>query len=251
MKYIRNNLIMNSEEIKPYKGQESKKVQVAAMFNNIANTYDFLNHFLSFGIDILWRKKAIRELRKDNPKVILDVATGTGDFALEALSLQPDKIIGVDISEGMLAMAREKIQKRKLENQFNVQLGDSENLPFQDNTFDAVTVSFGVRNFEHLERGLENIYRVLKPNGKTVILEFSKPRYFPFKQLYNFYFNQILPVWGRVFSKDHRAYTYLTESVASFPNGKAFLQIMQESGFKSVTWKSLGWGICAIYTGLK
>lgn len=222
------------------------------MFNRIARTYDFLNHFLSLGIDIIWRKKAIGELRKDQPKLILDVATGTGDFAFEALSiLKPEKIIGVDISEGMLEIAREKIRKRGLEDKIEVRLGDSEKLLFPDTTFDAVTVSFGVRNFENLEQGLRDICRVLKTEGKAVVLEFSNPKAFPVKQLYRFYSFRILPLFGRVFSKDPRAYTYLPESVAAFPDGERFLDIMRKAGFKTVKHRSLGFGICAIYTGVK
>jgi demethylmenaquinone methyltransferase/2-methoxy-6-polyprenyl-1,4-benzoquinol methylase len=239
-------------EVKPYNPGDSKKEQVATMFNRIARTYDFLNHFLSLGIDIIWRKKAIGELRKDQPKLILDVATGTGDFAFEALSiLKPEKIIGVDISEGMLEIAREKIRKRGLEDKIEVRLGDSEKLLFPDTTFDAVTVSFGVRNFENLEQGLRDICRVLKTEGKAVVLEFSNPKAFPVKQLYRFYSFRILPLFGRVFSKDPRAYTYLPESVAAFPDGERFLDIMRKAGFKTVKHRSLGFGICAIYTGVK
>lgn len=239
-------------EVKPYNPGDSKKEQVATMFNRIARTYDFLNHFLSLGIDIIWRKKAIGELRKDQPKLILDVATGTGDFAFEALSiLKPEKIIGVDISEGMLEIAGEKIRKRGLEDKIEVRLGDSEKLLFPDTTFDAVTVSFGVRNFENLEQGLRDICRVLKTGGKAVVLEFSNPKAFPVKQLYRFYSFRILPLFGRVFSKDPRAYTYLPESVAAFPDGERFLDIMRKAGFKTVKHRSLGFGICAIYTGVK
>src|SRR5690606_554139 len=175
--------------ITPYKEQSAgKKQQVATMFNNISKTYDFLNHFLSFGIDIIWRKKAIRQLKSLSPKTILDVATGTGDFAFEAAKiLKPTKIIGVDISEGMLAIAREKIEKRQMGGMMEVQLGDSEKLLFEKDTFDAVTVAFGVRNFENLQQGMNDICRVLQPGGKAVVLEFSNPRHFPIKQLYNFY----------------------------------------------------------------
>src|SRR5690606_11515385 len=176
------------EEIKPYHNtQAAKKQQVADMFNNISGTYDFLNHFMSLGIDILWRKRAIRSLKNDRPQMMLDVATGTGDFAIEAIrQLNPKKIIGVDISEGMLSIAKEKIEKRELAGQFEVQVGDSEGLPFGDNTFDAVTAAFGVRNFENLEKGLADMWRVTKPGGKVVILEFSNPKGWPIKGLYNF-----------------------------------------------------------------
>jgi len=242
-----------SKTVTPYRDdQATKKQQVAEMFNNISKTYDFLNHFLSLGIDIIWRKKAIMELKKDRPKLILDVATGTGDFAFEALRiLKPDKIIGVDISPGMLGIAQQKINKRRLEDRFQVKPGDSEKLPFANDEFDAVTVAYGVRNFENLESGLANIQRVLKPGGKTVVLEFSKPKVFPVKQLYKFYFNYITPVIGKLFSKDARAYSYLPESVAAFPDGENFTALMDKVGFKHTKCRSLAFGICSIYTGIK
>jgi demethylmenaquinone methyltransferase/2-methoxy-6-polyprenyl-1,4-benzoquinol methylase len=242
-----------SKTITPYNNQQStKKEQVADMFNNISKTYDFLNHFMSLGIDIIWRKKAINELKKDQPKLILDVATGTGDFAFEALTiLKPEKIIGVDISQGMLDIAKQKITKRNLGDKFEIKLGDSEGLPFTANEFDAVTVAYGVRNFENLEAGIADIFRVLKPGGKAVVLEFSKPKVFPVKQLYNFYFNYITPGIGKLFSKDARAYTYLPESVAAFPDGKAFTSLMDKVGFKNTKSRPLAFGICSIYTGVK
>ncbi|MDQ8054239.1 MAG: bifunctional demethylmenaquinone methyltransferase/2-methoxy-6-polyprenyl-1,4-benzoquinol methylase UbiE [Pedobacter sp.] len=241
-----------SKEITPYAGNESKKEQVASMFNNISKTYDFLNHFLSLGIDVLWRKKAIKELLSIRPRKILDVATGTGDFAFEAIQiLQPEKVIGVDISEGMLEVAKKKINKRNLSAIFSVQLGDSEGLPFEDNTFDAITVAFGVRNYENLERGLADMLRVLKPEGKIVILEFSKPQAFPVKQAYNFYFNYVTPFFGQLFSKDKRAYSYLPESVVAFPDGAAFTALMEQVGYKNTKHRSLTFGISAIYTGIK
>ena len=237
----------------PYKdSKSSKKEQVAKMFNNISGTYDFLNHFLSLGIDIIWRKKAIKELLADRPKLILDVATGTGDFAFEAISiLKPNNIIGVDISRGMLDVAEQKIKKRGLSQTFEVRLGDSERLLFEDNTFDAVTVAYGVRNFENLEKGLSDIYRVLKPGAKAVILEFSQPKRFPIKQLYNFYFYCITPAIGKLFSKDNSAYAYLPESVAAFPDGENFTDLMQQVGFKQQKCRPLAFGICSIYTGVK
>ncbi len=242
-----------SKTITPYSADHgTKKQQVADMFNNISKTYDFLNHFLSLGIDVIWRKKAINELKKDQPKLILDVATGTGDFAFEALSiLNPKKIIGVDISQGMLDIAQQKITKRGLGDKFGVKLGDSEKLPFDANAFDAVTVAYGVRNFENLEMGLTDIRRVLKAGGKAVILEFSKPKVFPVKQLYKFYFNYITPGIGKLFSKDARAYTYLPESVAAFPDGKTFTALMDKVGFKNTKCRPLAFGICSIYTGVK
>ncbi len=241
-----------SRHVTPYQTQSSKKEQVAEMFNNISGTYDFLNHFLSLGIDIIWRRKAIKELKSINPQIMLDVATGTGDFAFESISiLQPQKIIGVDISEGMLAIAEKKIKERNLSNVFSVQLGDSEGLNFENDTFDAITVAFGVRNYENLEKGLADMLRVLKPNGKIVILEFSKPRNFPIKQGYNFYFKYITPFFGRLFSKDKQAYTYLPESVAAFPDGATFTALMEKVGYKNTKHRPLTFGISAIYTGIK
>lgn len=241
-----------NQHVTPYQTENSKKEQVAEMFNNISGTYDFLNHFLSLGIDIIWRRKAIKELKSIHPQVILDVATGTGDFAFESIDiLQPKKIIGVDISKGMLAIADKKIKERKLEDVFSVQLGDSEGLNFADHTFDAITVAFGVRNYENLEKGLADMLRVLKPNGKIVILEFSKPRKFPIKQGYNFYFKYITPFFGRLFSKDKQAYTYLPESVAAFPDGQSFTSLMEKVGYKNTKHRSLTFGISAIYTGIK
>ena len=236
----------------PYKDQEgSKKEQVATMFNNISKRYDFLNHFLSLGIDILWRKKAIKMLRPEQPKMILDIATGTGDFAIEALALNPDKVIGVDISAGMLEVGREKLKKKRLDDRIELHMGDSEGLLFEDNTFDAVIVAFGVRNFEHLQQGIQDMYRVIKPGGTVTVLEFSKPTRFPFKQLYNFYFKFILPLIGRIISKDQSAYTYLPESVQSFPDGEGFLDVMRTAGFKEAKAKQLTFGISSIYRGRK
>ncbi len=236
----------------PYKDkQDPKKTQVAEMFNNISPKYDLLNHVLSLGIDIIWRKKAIKMLTKDQPKLILDIATGTGDFAIEALVLNPDKIIGVDISEGMLSEGRKKMLKRGLHNKIDLQLGDSEGLQFEDNKFDAVIVSFGVRNFEDLEKGLADMFRVLKPGGKTVVLEFSKPKSFPMKQAYAFYSNWILPLIGKIVSKDNSAYTYLPESVQAFPDGEDFLHVLKKVGFHSTLCKPLTFGISSIYVGQK
>ena len=242
-----------SQPVTPYKNESAtKKEQVATMFNNISKTYDFLNHFLSLGIDIIWRKEAIAELKTDNPQQILDVATGTGDFAFESLKiLNPKKIVGVDISQGMLDIANQKIIKRNLAAKFEVRLGDSEKLLFDDNTFDAVTVAYGVRNFEHLEKGLSDMLRVLKPGGKAVILEFSKPRAFPIKQLYSFYFHYITPSIGKIFSKDNSAYKYLPESVAAFPDGNDFIALMKRVGYQNTKSRPLAFGISSIYTGVK
>lgn len=222
------------------------------MFDNIAPKYDFLNQLLSLGIHKLWRKKSVKLLIPSAPKMILDVATGTGDFAIEANKrLNPTKIIGVDISEGMMKFGREKLKKLHLENKIELQSGDSENLPFAEATFDAITVGFGVRNFANLEKGLAGMFRVLKPGGTLVILEFSRPRKFPVKQLFNFYFNRVTPFVGKLFSKDRRAYSYLPESVNAFPDGETFLGIMKKTGFSEMTWQPLSFGIASIYTGKK
>jgi demethylmenaquinone methyltransferase/2-methoxy-6-polyprenyl-1,4-benzoquinol methylase len=236
----------------PYKEEKTgKKEQVARMFDNISHRYDFLNHLLSMGIDKGWRKKAIRLLQPIQPKSILDVATGTGDFAIQALSLKPTKITGIDISEGMLAVGRKKIAEKKLEQYVELRSGDSENIPFQENNFDAVTVAFGVRNFENLDKGLSEIYRVIRPGGMVVVLEFSRPRGFPFRQLYNFYFKFILPKIGRFISSDKAAYTYLPASVEAFPDGEDFLHRLNTIGFKNTKCKALTFGISSIYTGSK
>ncbi|HKK78673.1 MAG TPA: bifunctional demethylmenaquinone methyltransferase/2-methoxy-6-polyprenyl-1,4-benzoquinol methylase UbiE [Phaeodactylibacter sp.] len=241
-----------AEEIKPYEQGGSKKEQVSRMFDGIAPYYDFLNRLLSLGIDTVWRKRAIDQLKGAAPKHILDVATGTADVALEmARRLQPERIIGLDIAPQMLDVGREKVRKKGLERIIELQVGDSENLPFANNTFDALTVAFGVRNFEHLEKGLQEMYRVLKPGGKLVVLEFSKPRIFPFKQLYDFYFRNILPAVGRFTSKDPRAYRYLYESVQAFPDREQFTNILSKTGYKSNQCIPLTLGICSIYTGVK
>ncbi len=237
---------------KPYKNLSAeKKEQVAEMFNNISPKYDFLNRFLSLGIDILWRKKAIKILQKYQPKTIIDIATGTGDFAVEAMSLKPKKIIGIDISEGMLQIGQKKIDRKKLTEIISLEYGDSENLNFETNYFDAATAGFGVRNFQDLEKGLVEINRVLKPNGVAVILEFSQPEKFPIKQLYNFYFKNILPFIGKTVSNDTSAYTYLPESVGEFPYGEKFIEIMKNCNFKTVTQKRVSFGIATIYVGIK
>ncbi len=242
-----------TEEIKPYQNESTaKKQQVASMFDTISGTYDFLNHLMSLGIDRLWRKKAISLLKKDRPQLLLDVATGTGDFAIEAIrQLNPKKIIGVDISKGMLEEAQKKIAKKELGHQYEVQLGDSEKLPFGDEKFDAVTVAFGVRNFENLEKGLADIWRVTKSGGKVVVLEFSKPKVFPVRQLYHFYFHQITPFIGKLFSKDRRAYEYLPESVERFPDGAEFTNLLEKIGFRETICRPQLFGICTIYAATK
>lgn len=236
----------------PYKdSQKTKKEQVAAMFDNIAGKYDFLNHFLSLGIDKYWRNKGINSLKKYNPKNILDVATGTGDLAIAALKLNPVKVTGIDISGEMLEVGRKKISEKDLTHKIELIQGDSESMPFEDNNFDAITVAFGVRNFENLDKGLMDMHRVLKTGGRVMILEFSKPQSFPFKQLYNFYFKNILPLVGKWVSGDNSAYTYLPESVQNFPDGKAFLEKLNAVGFSDTKVKKLTFGVCALYTAGK
>lgn len=221
------------------------------MFNNIAPKYDFLNHLLSMGIDKIWRKRAINLLKEIEEPLILDVATGTGDLALEANRRLGCKVVGVDISSEMLKVAKVKISRKGLEDKICVQEGDSENLPFEDNHFDAVMVAFGVRNFENLNKGLTDMARTLKEGGKMVVLEFSKPAYFPFKQLYLFYFRYILPWLGGVVSKDKAAYTYLPESVLSFPDGKAFDDELIKAGMTPVKRYKQTMGIATIYLSEK
>lgn len=227
----------------------SKKEQIATMFNDIAFRYDFLNRFMSLGIDIYWRKVALHQLKKLKPRYILDVATGTGDLAIMANKmLQPDKILGIDISEGMLSFGREKVAKAGLADKITLELGDSETISAPDTTFDAITVAFGVRNFENLEKGLSEMWRVLKPGGKLVILEFSNPTIFPIKQLYNTYFRYITPLIGKFVSKSKAAYEYLPSSVKAFPQGEVMVNILKNTGFQDVTCKTLTFGICSVYS---
>ncbi len=228
-----------------------KKVRVEAMFNDIAPRYDFLNHFLSLGIDIRWRKKVRRLIAPIQPKQILDVATGTGDLAIELTRLNPQKITGVDIAANMLEIGKEKVAAKKLSGIIELLLGDSEDLPFENNSFDAVTVAFGVRNFEHLQKGLGEMYRVMRPGGMVAILEFSKPKTFPFRQIYNFYFKYILPGLGRMVSKNEEAYTYLPESVSAFPEDQAFINELEKAGYSETKQKRLTMGIATLYTATK
>lgn len=219
--------------VTPYKDSSlNKKQQVARMFNSIAWRYDFLNHFLSFGIDHYWRKQAINALKKSRPQLILDVATGTGDLAITALQLNPVKVFGVDISSDMLEIGRKKLLKKNLQHKIELLEVDSEKLIFEDNKFDALTVGFGVRNFENLEKGLTEMFRVLKPGGKLVVLEFSQPTSSVMRGLYNFYSTKVTPFLGKLISKDKAAYTYLHESVSAFPYGKDFTAILEKQDFK-------------------
>jgi demethylmenaquinone methyltransferase/2-methoxy-6-polyprenyl-1,4-benzoquinol methylase len=245
-KYAHDNIV-------PFEDSDlKKKQQVAQMFDKIAGRYDFLNRFLSAGIDVGWRKKAIKELKTLNPQNVLDVATGTGDVAILTYKiLKPTRIVGIDISEGMLELGRKKIEKLHLNNNIELVTGDSENIKFDNNYFDAVTVAFGVRNFENLEQGLGEILRVLRPGGKLVVLEFSKPKQKLFKGLYNLYMQNIAPAVVSVFSKEKKAYKYLNDSVQQFPEGKNFIDILSKAGFKNTYSKALTFGISSIYCGNK
>jgi demethylmenaquinone methyltransferase/2-methoxy-6-polyprenyl-1,4-benzoquinol methylase len=231
--------------------QTGKKALVKEMFDGIAYRYDFLNHFLSMGIDNIWRRKALKHLAAYPNPNILDVATGTGDFAIAALRYKPSRITGIDLSPEMLKIGEDKMKKKGLDKIIQLQVGDSENMPFANDTFDAVTVAFGVRNFENLELGLTEMNRVLKPGGKAIILEFSKPRNAFFKSLFNLYFFNVLPLLGRMVSKHSSAYTYLPQSVDAFPSGSGFTDIMQKCGYRAVNAKALTGGIATIYTGVK
>ena len=244
--------IIMTEKVKPYKDSDlGKKEQVAKMFDTISNEYDGLNRVISFGIDIKWRKKVVNIVKATNPSSILDIATGTGDLAINLTETSATKIIGLDISEGMLQVGRKKIEKLKLNNTIEMVYGDSENIPFENNSFDAITVAFGVRNFEDLEKGLSEIFRVLKPGGKFVVLETSIPTKAPFKQGYTFYSTKILPIIGKVFSKDKVAYKYLSDSAASFPYDAAFNNLLQKIGFIDVKCKPQTFGVASIYIAKK
>ncbi|HPE74501.1 MAG TPA: bifunctional demethylmenaquinone methyltransferase/2-methoxy-6-polyprenyl-1,4-benzoquinol methylase UbiE [Draconibacterium sp.] len=231
--------------------EQSKKDQVEEMFNDISPKYDLLNHLLSANVDKLWRRKAIKKLRPHQPKLILDIATGTGDFAIAAAKINDAKVIGIDISEGMLEVGRRKIEKKKLSGTIELHKADSENLPFENEKFDAAIVGFGVRNFETLKKGLYEINRVLKPGGVFYVLEFSKPAKSPYKQIYQFYFTRILPLIGRMVSKNSNAYTYLPESVNEFPDGDKFLTILAEVGFVKNKCFPQTFGIATVYEAFK
>lgn len=241
-----------AKKITPYKNSElGKKQQVTQMFDNISKEYDGLNRVISFGTDIKWRKKVVSIVAKTNPKIVLDIATGTGDLAINLAETNAEKIIGLDISKGMLNVGKNKINKLNLENIIEMVLGDGEKIPFKDNTFDAITVAFGVRNFENLDKGLTDIYRVLKPNGTFVVLETSVPTKFPFKQGYTIYTKYIMPIIGKLFSKDKQAYRYLSNSAKNFPHGKNFNNILQKNGFINVKNKPQTMGVASIYVANK
>ncbi len=221
------------------------------MFNHISEKYDFLNHFLSLGIDKYWRKRVRKIVARLNPKKILDVATGTGDLAIELSKINEVEITGVDIAVKMLEKGKAKIKKKKLEQRISFFDGDAENIKFNDNEFDVVTVAFGVRNFENINLGLNEIYRVLNNNGQIVVLEFSKPKVFPIKQIFNLYFKNLLPFFGRLFSKDKSAYRYLFDSVLKFPDNEDFLRLLEQSGFEKTKQYRMTFGISTIYIGQK
>lgn len=240
------------ENIKPYNADEKKSVQVEKMFDNIAHTYDRLNHTLSLGIDKSWRRKAIAWLKLFHPQRIMDVATGTGDFAIQAYQdLLPEELIGTDISEGMMNVGKEKVQRNGLTGKIIFAKEDCTSLTFGAESFDAVTVAFGVRNFEDLDKGLSEICRVLTPNGKLVILELSYPEKFPMKQLYAIYSRIVIPTLGKLFSKDNSAYHYLPQSIKAFPQGEVMKNIIGKAGFREVSFKRLTFGICTLYMASK
>jgi len=239
-------------EIRPYQQSgKDKKQQIEQMFDHIAEHYDFLNHLLSFNIDHLWRKKAIKILKAYNPGNVLDIGTGTGDFAIAAIKTGAEEIVGFDLSEQMIQSGIKKVKHLNLDKIIRFQKGDSENMPFQENSFDSAIAAFSVRNFAHLQKGLEETFRVLKPGGVSIILEFSKPKHFPFRQLYNFYFLHILPIIGSLFTKDKQAYHYLPKSVMNFPDAQNFIRIYSQAGFTDIKQKRLTGGIASIYIGKK
>ncbi len=241
-----------SKNVTPYKDSNlNKKKQVEQMFDTISTNYDGLNRVISFGIDVKWRKKVIEMVSATNPEAVLDIATGTGDLAISLAKTGAKRIVGLDLSEGMLAVGREKIADEKLTGKIEMIQGDSEALPFEDNSFDAITVAFGVRNFENLEKGLSEIFRVLKKGGIFVILETSVPTKFPFKQGYNFYTKNLLPLIGKMFSKDKVAYSYLSESAAAFPYGEILNNILRETGFIDVRHHPQTMGVATIYSASK
>nr|WP_315552505.1 bifunctional demethylmenaquinone methyltransferase/2-methoxy-6-polyprenyl-1,4-benzoquinol methylase UbiE [Segatella oris] len=240
------------EEIKPYGKEGEKGKLVEEMFDNIAPTYDTLNHRLSWDIDKGWRKKAIRQLLPFQPKTILDIATGTGDFAiLSAKELLPQRMIGIDISEGMMKIGQKKVEAEGLQHIVSFKKDDCTHLSFDDNSFDAVTAAFGIRNFQNLDQGLSEMYRVLKPNGHLSIVELTTPVSFPMKQLFKLYSHTILPVYGKLISKDTSAYSYLTKTIEAFPQGEVMLDILRKAGFKNASFKRLTFGICTMYFATK
>lgn len=240
------------DKVTPYKNtQSTKKEQVTAMFDKVSGNYDALNRLMTFGLDVKWRKKVVNIIKTRNPRYILDIATGTGDFAIMLAKLNPQKIVGLDLSAGMLAVGKKKVEEKNLTHLIDMVQGDSEDLPFEDNSFDAITVGFGVRNFEDLDKGLQEIHRVLALNGIFVVLETSQPEKFPIKQGYRFYAKYVIPTLGKLLSKDKRAYEYLPESAAAFPYGEKFNNILTKNGFNNTTNQPLTLGVASIYTATK
>ncbi len=241
-----------AKKVIPYKESDlGKKEQVTQMFDNVSSNYDFLNRLLTFGIDVSWRKKVVKMVADQNAKIIMDIATGTGDLAIMLANINPEKVIGLDISQGMLDVGKKKVEQLNLTDKVEMVIGDSENLTFADNTFDAITVGFGVRNFEDLEKGLGEIYRVLKPKGTFVVLETSQPTNFPVKQGFTFYSKYIIPTVGKIFSKDKNAYQYLPESAAAFPYGEEFNNILLKTGFNTSKVYPQTFGAATIYQAFK
>lgn len=240
------------DSIKPFSEEGEKKQQVSEMFDKIASRYDFMNRFLSAGTDVSWRRKAINSMKEDKPQVILDIATGTGDMAIMAARmLKPSKIVGIDISEGMLEFGRQKVEKQGLNSIIELQKGDGETINFPANTFDAGMVAFGVRNFEHLEQGMRDINRVLKPGAKLVVLEFSKPKIPGLRNLYNLYMGVIAPQIAKWFRQNKQAYQYLNKSAKAFPDRQKFIEVLNKTGYTDTSFKPLSLGICCIYSGRK
>lgn len=240
------------EKIKPYDGQGEKAELVEKMFDNIAPSYDTLNHRLSWDIDKYWRRKAIKQLRQLQPQRMLDIATGTGDFAiLEAEMVKPQQVIGADISEGMMEIGRKKVEERGLSEVISFKKEDCLNLSFEDNSFDAVTAAFGIRNFQDLDKGLAEMCRVLRPGGMLSIVELTTPVHFPMKQLFSIYSNTVLPIYGKLISKDSSAYDYLNKTIAAFPQGEKMMEILKNAGFKKTRFERLTFGICTMYIATK
>ena len=238
--------------VKPYNSTDkSKKEEVAEMFDNISGSYDFLNRSLSMGVDVSWRKKTVKQIKDTGAKKVLDVATGTADLAIMMVKNGIDEVAGADLSAGMLQVGQKKINEQGLDKKITLIQADSEQLPFESDTFDAASIAFGIRNFEQPVKGMAEINRVLKPGATLFILEFSKPTQFPFKQFFAFYFRFILPVWGRMISKDNAAYSYLPESINAFPYGKAFTELMEKAGFKNARQQKLAFGVASLYTATK
>jgi len=238
--------------VKPYNtADKSKKEEVAEMFDNISGSYDFLNRSLSMGVDVSWRKKTVKQVKATGASHVLDIATGTGDLAIMMVKKGIPAVTGADLSAGMLRVGEKKVKEQGLESQIKLIQADSEQLPFADETFDAATIAFGIRNFENPVKGMAEIRRTLKPGSTLFILEFSKPTQFPFKQFFAFYFRFVLPVWGKMISKDSSAYSYLPESINAFPHGRAFLDLMEQAGFKNARQQKLAFGVASLYSATK